>query len=193
MGPNHGTLKNGTGFSAGKVGQAFAFDGEDDHIEVANEEAFDWGGGSFSILAWVRTLGGRAFSEHFLSKGNLWEGGDDYVLYVHNNEGRVVVEYRVPNSPLKSVSRVDDNDWHFIVVTQSGDCAGCSKLFVDGVLENTRDAETLANGDEPLVIGAVFSGGPLFAFKGSIDEVAVYNRALSAEEIQSIFENISAG
>ncbi len=77
---NDGTLMNGAGFAPGKVGQAFSFDGLDDYVEVANEEVFDFGAGPFSITAWIKTSGGRSFNEHFISKGEHWGGGDDYIF-----------------------------------------------------------------------------------------------------------------
>src|SRR5262245_46582879 len=56
LGSNNGTLMNGATFAAGKVGQAFKFDGTDDVVEVANESAFDFDRtNSFTIEAWINT------------------------------------------------------------------------------------------------------------------------------------------
>ena len=97
---NPGTLQNGATFAPGEVGQAFSFDGVDDYVQVVNEEPFDFGSNPFSISVWVKTLSGRSFNEHILSKGDLWEGGDDYTLWVSSEElgvGRVSFQYSFPS------------------------------------------------------------------------------------------------
>lgn len=192
-----GVMQNGVSFTTGKVGQAFQFDGTDDFILVANQQPFDFGAGPFSIAVWVQTLAGRAFNEHIVSKGDLWVGGDDYVLWVgagdYGYDGRVLLQYRDPGHNLISTSRVDDNGWHLIVVTQSGACAGCSKLYIDGILEDTQDGVALVPGLEPFIIGGTYSGGQFYPFKGAIDELAVFHRALTDTEVQSLFSAGSAG
>jgi len=193
---NDGTLMNGAGFAPGKVGQAFSFDGLDDYVEVANEEVFDFGAGPFSITAWIKTSGGRSFNEHFISKGEHWGGGDDYILWVSSIDGHIQFQYGYANpyDDLIGSTATDDANWHFVTVTQSGACSGCAKLYVDGVLEDTNVGRTLVNGDRTFIIGSAFgSDGNQFSFKGLVDEVSVYNRALAASEVQAIYNAGSAG
>jgi hypothetical protein len=201
VGGNDGMLQNGTAFAPGLDGQAFEFDGFDDFILIANEEPFDLGSGPFSFSVWVKTLAGRGFNEHIFSKGNLWAGGDDYVLWVSGTGegglGHVKLQYTMfTGDDLLSTSRVDDGAWHQIVVTQSGAGPGCAKLYIDGILEDSKNGQTLVNGVEPFIIGGTYSGsvgGALMPYKGSIDELAVFNRALTAEEISAIYYARGAG
>lgn len=52
---NDGTLQGDTTFVAGKVDQAFSFDGVDDDVAIPNNAALNPGTGSFTVDAWVRT------------------------------------------------------------------------------------------------------------------------------------------
>jgi hypothetical protein len=204
-GGHHGALQNGVSFGPGMVGQAFEFDGLDDYILVADEEPFDFGGDPFSISVWVKTEGGRWGNEHIVFKGTLWGGNDDYVLWVAGEDpanggaGRVSFQYRYPlDGDLLSTNRVADGTWHHIAVTQSGSCSGCLRLYVDGVLEDTQDGRTLVNSSAPFIIGADYdigypAWGNIFSFNGSIDELAVFNRAFTYEEVKDIFMAGSAG
>jgi len=190
-----GVMQNGVSFTTGKVGQAFQFDGVDDFILVANQQPFDFGAGPYSIVVWVQTLAGRGINEHIVSKGNLWAGGDDYVLFVGGSgDGRVFLQYSYWGfNDMASTTRADDGNWHLIVVTESGVCAGCSKLYIDGILEDTKDGVTLVPGVDPFIIGGTYSGGWLYPYQGAIDEVAVFHRDLTAAEVQSLFSAGSAG
>jgi hypothetical protein len=190
-----GILRNGVTFVPGRIGQAFGFDGIDDFIEVLDEEPFDFGAGPFSVSVWVKTAAGRGFNEHVFSKGNLWTGDDDYVLWVENaggpGPGQVGLQWANVYTDL-STTRVDDDTWHHVAVTESGPCAGCVKMYVDGVLQGSFDGMVLGNSVDPFIIGATYSWG-LWPYKGAIDELAVFDRALSDEEVQSLFVSGSIG
>ena len=69
------------------------------------------------------------------------------------------------------------------------------KIYVDGALAGSTPATGLIDENNvPVTIGAVDqNGGMIQFFKGLIDEVSIYDRALSASEIQTIFDTGSAG
>lgn len=66
-------------------------------------------------------------------------------------------------------------------------------MYVDGVLQDTKYGKLLVNGTDPFIIGATFSSGQVYPYRGGIDELAVFNRALTAAEVQSLFSAGSAG
>jgi len=82
---------------------------------------------------------------------------------------------------------VEDNEWHFVSVTFDRD--GEAKIFLDGVLENSNDISGSSGfdmqADWPFRIGE-YSGNGL-NFNGAIDEVSMYNRVLSEQEINNLF------
>ncbi|MGI9104223.1 MAG: LamG domain-containing protein [Terriglobales bacterium] len=197
-----GTTPNGLSFTSGKVGQAFQFDGDNQYILAPHPEKYDFGGGPYSFALWVQTLGGREIGEHVFSKGKLWSGNDDYVMWISGLGGPdhavVAMEYGWPDSnyvqSLMYYSYVNDGMWHHVVVTQSGACEGCWRLYLDSVLQSINLGKEAAHGTEPFIIGGVVGGDSSFyGLKGGIDELAVFNRALTADEVLSLFSADSAG
>ena len=87
-----------------------------------------------------------------------------------------------------STSSVTDGNWHFIALTYE---TGQAQLYVDGALKVTRSG-TYAT----MLTGTIDIGGtivPSIPYAGLIDEVAIFNRALSANEIGAIYNAGSAG
>ena len=66
-------------------------------------------------------------------------------------------------------------------------------MYVDGRQEGTQYGRALANGVDPFIIGATFSGGRLFPFKGAIDELAVFHRALTENDVKSLYGQYTGG
>ncbi|MGV8084926.1 MAG: LamG domain-containing protein [Candidatus Bilamarchaeum sp.] len=86
-----------------------------------------------------------------------------------------------------STTSVNDNVWHYVVGSYTG---SSFQIYVDGVLENTTSTTGVPL--EPVGTGWYIGRYPLTnaeLFKGSIDEVKVYNRLLSAEQILAIYNN----
>ncbi|MCK4447098.1 MAG: DUF1565 domain-containing protein, partial [Candidatus Marinimicrobia bacterium] len=81
-----------------------------------------------------------------------------------------------------SSSNFDINKWYFITATYDGDNM---KLYVDGVnVISEVETDKILTGDDPLVIGGSIQG---CYFNGTIDEVNIYNRALTQSEIDSLY------
>jgi len=85
---------------------------------------------------------------------------------------------------------VNDNQWHHIVFTWTGDTStDGAKIYIDGQLtaSGTSEADDTGVRDGNDLIGKLdgaWGGDDLFFFHGIIDEVRIYNRALSPEEIR---------
>jgi hypothetical protein len=98
---------------------------------------------------------------------------------------------------ISSTTSYNDNNWHQVVASVSSS-AGTS-LYVDGVLTGNNPTATSAqNYNGWWRIGENNLGGwpgepSSWYFKGQIDEVSIFNRALSAGEVQSIYNAASAG
>src|SRR2546430_2214065 len=96
------------------------------------------------------------------------------------------------SSAVDSISRITDTNWHHVTVAKAG---GSVKFYVDGV----GDAELAYNPGFEFASSAQIGGRqnnstqPSASFFGLIDEVAVYNRALSASELGAIYSAGSAG
>ena len=201
LGANHGTLENGATFAPSVVGQAFDLDGTDDFVQVLDSPSLSFAG-SFSIHAWINLRSyGSEFSPIVSKWNDLRSRNRGYFLVVRpagavrfdvstnglfagENSAIVSSMATVPLNTLTHVAAVFDSD------------AQTLKVFVNGVESASMDAafSTAFDQDEPLLIGAGDLGGNARDFTdGLIDEVELFNRALTAEEIQAIFTAGIAG
>ncbi|MBI4590387.1 MAG: LamG domain-containing protein [Candidatus Rokubacteria bacterium] len=203
QGDNDGTLQNGASFSAGKVGQAFSFDGVDDYVLVPDAANLDLTSG-MTIDAWVNPAtinmdDGAAI----VAKG---EGtGEAYLFDVSDATGGYAIRFLFRDStglvfgvgfePWLTLARV--GVWNHVAGTYDA-ATGVSKLYIDGVHVSTGVAPPntlISTNTHELSIGSrQFRGGAYdLNFNGLIDEVEIFDRALSASEIQAIFNAGSAG
>lgn len=188
---NHGTgyggvLANG----AAKYGTYSGnFDGVNDYVSLANESNFDFERtNSFSLEAWIKTT--QTSSGYIIAKG--YSPGADQGFYLginHPGGGGKVYFYAHGGSTAAGAygdTIINDDAWHHIVATYNGSSQAVGiKFYVDGVLQtNTITADNLSTSmlsNTPVLIGDR-SGTNHQYFSGLIDEVAIYNRVLSASE-----------
>lgn len=190
---NHGTLMNGATFAAGKVGQAFSFDGVDDYVQIPYDASFNLS--NFTLQAWVKfpqtsyaTIIGRP------QGGNSTDGFSFFRLDMTSDNkigGGVQGEgsaYTVSVSTAPTT--FNDGEWHLCTFVRDVDAGGNGeiRIYVDAYApwsysdSSPGDMEHNLKG---ITIGS-YDGSTSF-FKGLIDEVAIWNRALSADEILAIF------
>lgn len=207
---NNGTLQNGATFAAGKVGQAFSFDGVNDFVQVPHNSNLDPGTGSFTLDAWVKTS--ATANQTLVSKyecGGSCPAGALSLYFLSMSAGKVVAEIRdsdgsSPGSQfLMGTSIIADGNFHHVAMTR--DMATSQlRIYVDGALDasaalNAGSDGAIQNNDseaDPLIIGGFFNGGTTTLrnpFTGLIDELEYFNRTLSVSELQAIVNAGSAG
>jgi len=193
-GGHHGTLGNHATYAAGKVGKAFDLDGTDDFVEVPASSAYDFGAGDFTIDAWIyaRSLGGDSaiVSRWDASNALAWDfrlgwgsgGGANNKLYLFLSDNA--------NTGIVVSDTVSTNAWHHVAVVRSG---GVVYGYLDGVEFNAGTHTGAASGAAArLRIGRI-PGFDTAAFNGLIDEAEVIGRALTGDEIRSIYYADLAG
>ena len=86
---------------------------------------------------------------------------------------------------LQSDSRIDDGAWHHVVLTHDANDNGLTSFYVDGVKVNSAYLSYTNSLNPPvnLAIGYFNTVPPAYNLKGILDEVAIYNKALTAEEV----------
>lgn len=177
---NNGTLQSGASYAVGRVGQGFQFDGVDDNVSVPDNSILSFGGNApMTVEIWVYRTSNNAV-QHFIGKRAGCTGNLDYQLArdvtgsfgIGFNRGLVAASTTVEDVPL--------NTWTHLAGTYDGTT---SRLYKNGVqIASATGASGVAN-SAPLVIG---NSGTCQPFGGRLDEPSVYNRALSAAEIESI-------
>ncbi len=184
---NNGTLTNGPVWSAsGKFGAAISFDGTDDLVNINDANSLDLTNG-MTIEAWINPTNLTGFKT-LISKEN-GTSNLAYALSANNgasnvNNQRPVGRIRIGTSTktVTGASKLTLNTWAHIASTYDGTTL---RLFVNGVQVGSlaTTGNIIATTDLLRIGGSPALGVQYFA--GLIDEVRIYNRALTATEIQT--------
>ncbi|HOW50437.1 MAG TPA: lectin-like protein [bacterium] len=181
-----GTLTNGPAWTSGKIGNALRFDGIDDYVlttlkaQVGNLDAV--AGNPWTVSLWFKQTNTTGTIYQALANLSTTATGGTFALNVYNNRVYVAVKGGT-NTQIKT--SVANNAWHHVVVTWDG--VGPSALaYADNGAAVTIPVGTTAVQDKFLTIGAA-NNGALNRFLGWIDEVKVYNRALTVTEISALY------
>jgi hypothetical protein len=182
----------------GAAGRAYSFDGIDDYIRVSGSSDFDLS--ALTVSVWIR-------ADDFMSAkskvvlSTLINTFADGGFQIHNSAGNVSFSYRTVTGGSFSVTTsqvftpADDGTWHHVAGTYDYDGTNSIvHVYVDG-LPRTSDvrATTLIAYDlQDLLIGLNYDstavGGSLEReFEGSIDEIRIYDRVLSSNEVWQLF------
>jgi hypothetical protein len=173
-------VATGTQILPGKTGLSRNFSGTTDKITVASTliNATD----NFTILAWVKKTAGGTIDYIAGNYGTgACNGGVEFYLNSPDTTSTLILYisgYAFSSTPFSN------GDWHSVGVTRSGSVV---LFYLDGRLDATRSLTSPINATCNFTIG----NGPNYTserFRGSIDEVMVYNRALSASEIQRVYD-----
>jgi len=155
-----------------QMGNGLHFDGSNDYVSVPASSSFSFGTGNFSLQAWVKCTPSNDIR---IAIGRFNGSGNDYWLGSNNNKAA----FSISGLTITGSKTISDGNWHHITGVRSG---GVLSLYVDGVPDAANIANTrLANPSGPLYIGAFNTG---YNFPGVIDEVRIWNTALSEEDIQ---------
>jgi len=194
VGTAQGTLINGTAFAPGKVGNGFAFDGISSCVVITNSSGLV--SSNYSVEAWVKPDGfvvdhdnqdlifGQAFGQ---AQMTVHAGG--YGLKVFWQFSETVFAFPAAVSK----TEIPMGLFSHLVGTWDGEAL---RLYVNGNLE----AETFPAGEPEQTACPYFIGGFQNAcgytgqyFKGIIDEVSIYGKALTSEEVQALYSAGNAG
>lgn len=176
-----GNLQNGAGYGAGVVGQSFSFDGASQNLTVPNSQDWTLGSCDFSISLWAKANVAAQlapFISHDEGPGdaNKWIFWVDWGgLTFHINSPTLGPINVVAYNPFTLAPGV----WYHFAVTRKG---SLYVLYVNGLpVASGTDTHAVPAASAPLMIGQAEA----FPFNGLIDEVKIYNRALSAAEVRS--------
>ncbi|MEI6219016.1 MAG: LamG domain-containing protein, partial [bacterium] len=165
----------------GKVGGACEFSGKGNCISIPDSPKFDFGTSDFTISAWISprknaqtAIVGKSTANDrgyfFTQERNglqfLAGAGGDWSVNTHSSSGLTL------------------NAWNHVVVSQD---SGRICFWIDGVSCGGGRGGTVNGDATDLLIGGS-SWADYLDFKGLIDEVMIFDRALSAEEVKQIYD-----
>ncbi len=189
---NHGELLNGAGFAPGRVGQAFAFDGISALVSVPDSPSLNPTDGL--------TLEARIRVSEFSENDSVAIAGKDdpysprqYMLGIGNVSGEWVFRAHVgvPTGYhfCNGATALQKTTWYHVAMTYDGSVL---KLFVNGRLDGSLAVSgPIVVTGHPLLVGGHASGP--WNFNGLVDELRLYNRALSSREILARYKAGGAG
>jgi hypothetical protein len=213
MGSYHGTAMGGASIiSDFDRGQVLSLDGDGDYVDCGNPTdpcELDFGTGNWTVCAWVKTTmsgsGGDPEKGVIYGKGGDQGGGHRYGLYVNENqstEGRItLITDDNSNKVMVDGSVINDGEWHHVLGLRDADDL---RLYVDGMPDGTATLPVgydlsgthqhnayigtiTAHGDDP-------NGTVVYKYlRGSVDEVHVYDYALSEGEVAYLSTDGGAG
>ncbi len=176
---NHGTISGAARTSAGKFGWALSFDGVDDWVTVNDSNSLDLTN-SMTLMAWVYPTDTMSGWRAVVNKEQPGGFGAAYYLAANSdlNQPEVAV-YTASWNKLYGGPALSANQWVHLAGTYDGTTL---RLYVNG----TQVSSQPQAGGIDVTNGVLRIGGNSYwgeFFKGLIDEIRVYNRALSATEI----------
>lgn len=170
----------------GKIGQALTFDGSNDRAMAADNPALDIPGPG-TIASWFKLdPAGVGTFRAIATKGE--QNNDDtnnyHLLFLDNDALMCNVGNGSISDSHDTTFTVTDSNWHHIVCTWDG---SAFRIYLDGVFrEQSPQTVTPAGNTDRLQIG---SWGPGADFlNGVIDDLRIYNRAITADEIKRLYK-----
>jgi len=179
-GTNNGTLYGGPTWAAGRINGALSFDGTDDYVAVSAIVPFI--GDTVTAQAWIRTSEYAGMWNLILTQN----AGSGYYFYV--DSGRPTFYLVVGASYVRAISpkEINPNEWYHVAGTNDGSEL---KLYVNGQLKDSGNSTGFLGVNNIAKIGG--DPGSSLYFTGLIDDVRIYNRAVSESEFQDIANPMS--
>ncbi len=177
-GSNNGTLNNGPTWEQGKRGGALGFNsGSSQYVSIPDHASNRFGTGDFTLSIWIKTT--TSANEVFIGKYN---GDANNEYYMNIDSG--VIAFEISSSRVNSGAVLGNDDrWHHIVGLRN---LGTTYLFIDG--REIASGSNTGNADSSGYLGiGRFGVGASFLFDGLIDDVRIYNGALTADDVAELY------
>jgi hypothetical protein len=179
----------------GKIGTGFYLPGTISHVDISVGNIFNFGDASdFSISIWMKTA---STNEQYLVSKYGTGVATGFMIETENTSTYTVIRDGVGIGDLEYTllfqsggNIVTDDNWHYLVSTFDRD--GCLCLYVDGFKAGEASIYGVSgtiNNTRALVIGGRDYPISPTRFRGSIDEVGIWGRVLTAAEVSILYNN----
>ncbi len=206
-GKNNGTIIGDPKVVAGKVGDALEFDGTDDYVDLTNLGNFGSDVGSSTFEAWVKT----DFKQDWTTLFKVLDEGCSMAWAIDVNRSakagfplaQDVVHYYIRQKAVAGCIDIaveiefalSDGNWHHIVYAIEDAGEHKVSIYMDGepqeiIVGKEAKLDNFIPFVQPVYIGAANNRGNVERhFPGLIDEVRIYDRPLTADEVVNNFES----
>src|SRR3989338_3831027 len=180
---NNGTLQSGAHYNfTDRIlgGASMSFDGVDDYVKITDAPSLQITA-DITTAAWVIKTGVRGI---VVSKQSTTVGIWNYVFYTSLTNKVLWYDNNNP-SGYSSTASIPEGVWTHIAFTRSGTTG---KFYINGALDSTHSIpNAFPNNADYHLYMAVYQRDTNHKLNGSMDEVAIFNRSLSADEIRNIY------
>ena len=185
----------------GQIDGAQSFDGTNE-IDVTDTATFNWAANdSFTISLWMKTNTDQANNLNNIMIGQKSNTGGAQLAWfigIEKGSGKIIVGLNDSDDPsytsfVGDNIAVDDDQWHHVACVRDG-ASHTTKIYVDGVLDHTDNTvyNTAFNtGSQPVTIGSLNWNN--YVYDGSLDEVSVFDGALSEAQIKKLYHDAQVG
>ena len=181
----NGTVSGAVSWTTGQVGGALNFDGSTTGILMGTAPALI-GTTDFTLGAWIKVPVGTAAPGMIIQQSDP-TGFEGEYMFSMNSDG--TLNFSIYNFGYQfnfnTSTTVNDGQWHYVAAVRS-DTNGF--IYIDGVQAGTATGTVKALASLGVAVGYDYRGNSK-RFKGTLDEVRIYARALSSIEINTIFSN----
>lgn len=206
-GNNNGIIVGAPKIVAGQVGDALEFDGAEDYVNLTNLGDFGSHVGASTFEAWVKT----DFKNDWTTLFKVLDAGCSMAWAIDVNRSAKagflfaedVVHYYVRQESAAGCNDIavqiefalSDGKWHHVVFAIADAGEPKIDIYMDGqpqdvIVGKEKKLDTFAPFVEPVYIGAANNRGKVERFfPGVIDEVRIYNRPLTADEVSRNFKS----
>lgn len=185
---NHGTLEGNTSWKAGKYGSCLDFDGDGDYVSFSEAILL---GTPITISVWVNVTSVPLWTTRSLFSISDTDSSNYYIQVAVSRSGGDEIyfkaEFRDTSSGVATSSATSTGAWYHVVGVFPN--AISRSIYVDGAVtvDNTVRYGVGSNQDSSAIGGRLDSGGLVGSLDGQIDDVMIFDRALSAAEIRSLY------
>lgn len=189
-------IATSTFYSEGKIGQAGKFDGVNDYVNTANIAD---NLSEMTVSFWFNYNGTIATDQNQIAVGKIGNfftgaGWGVFAFGTGSNNGKLAfftqeaggVNWKQKNTN----STYNDSKWHHFIATLSGGVGGTITIYIDGAPASVTDMSgggafsSISNSLNVTIGKNSVTNNP---YKGLMDDVRIYNRALSATEVQQLY------
>ncbi|MBU0598877.1 LamG domain-containing protein, partial [Patescibacteria group bacterium] len=181
---NDGSFPGGTAnplWKPGRTGPALEFDGADDYVSIGDSDELSITG-DLTIVAWIYPKAIDGINRYEIVAKRVNDTNREYEFRIDTDSKPHYLDDGV-NEAFDST--VSINNWTFVAFTRSGTSLS---FYKNGVTDGTGTADgTIGDTVSNIGIGSRADGINFAPFNGLIDDVQIYNRALTSSEVMQLY------
>jgi hypothetical protein len=167
----------------GQIGNALSFDGTNDYVNLGNNGSLQLTG-DMTITVWAKLATGN--TGNYYGIAGKYRSSGSYAGFALTRHSSNYFYFWTANGSadyVASNTTYTDTNWHHIVGVRR---SGTTYLYIDGVQQTATNTRAISDSGDYAFIGRQYSDYDGRYFNGIIDDVRIYNRALTAVEIAQL-------